>query len=143
MKIPVLEEKFEYKGFSCVILFMPLGFRCGYVALQKGHKYYGKEFDSIPISCHCGLTYGDYKLHTQEDKDVYWIGFDCGHCCDGFDLEKLDEYYPDSIENKIMREYHKSVNRDCEFRTLDYVKSECMDIVNQLLAESEEQCNTK
>ena len=27
---PVLECKFDYKGYPCVVLFMPLGYRCGY-----------------------------------------------------------------------------------------------------------------
>lgn len=79
---PIVEERFEYKGFPCVVLFQSLGFRTGYVGLPKGHKYYGKHYDLIPVDCHCGLTYGDYNLCGQVDKDTYWIGFDCGHCCD-------------------------------------------------------------
>ena len=113
---------------------------------NQAGKYYGKDYDEIPISCHCGLTYGDYRLNTQDDKNTYWIGFDCGHCCDGFDLEKLDEYYGNTEDNKanqIMRDYRETINKEHEFRTLDYVKSECMKIVDQLLSESEEQCNTK
>ena len=136
---PVLEARFEHKGYPCVVLFMPMGFRNGYVGLPKGHKYHGKDYDSIPVDCHCGLTYGDYGLHAQEDKDTYWIGFDCGHCCDGFDLEKLEEYYGNTEHNKanqIMRNYHEMINKEHQFRTLDYVKSECMKIVEQL--ESEE-----
>ncbi len=27
---PVLETKFEYKGYPCVVLFMPRAYRCGY-----------------------------------------------------------------------------------------------------------------
>lgn len=138
MSNPIVEERFEYKGFPCVVLFMPMGYRCGYAGLPKGHKYYGKEFDLIPVDCHCGLTYSDSSLHYQTDTDVWWIGFDCGHCCDGFDLEKLDEYYKDNIQNQIMRDYHKMINEEHEFRTFDYVKNECMKIVDQLLEESEE-----
>ena len=139
MASPIVEERFEYKGFPCVVLFMPMGFRNGYVGLPKGHKYYKKEYEEIPMSCHCGLTYGDISLYGQEDKDTYWIGFDCGHCCDGFDLEKLDEYYGKSKENEIMRDYHLMINEEHEFRTFEYVKNECMKIVDQLLEESEKQ----
>lgn len=139
MSKPVVEERFEYKGFPCVVIFMPLGFRNGYVGLPKNHKYYKKEYKEIPVSCHCGLTYGDTSLFGQEDKDIYWIGFDCGHCCDGFDLDKLDEYYGNRVENSIMRNYQKMINAEHEFRTVEYVKNECMGIVDQLLNESEKQ----
>ena len=138
MNTPVVEERFEYKGFPCVVLFMPMGFRNGYVGLPKGHKYYGKEFDFIPVDCHCGLTYSNNCLYHETDTDLWWIGFDCGHCCDGFDLEKLDEYFENSIKNQIMRDYHKMINEEHEFRTLEYVKKNCIGIVDQLLAESEE-----
>lgn len=138
MDRPVVEERFEYKGFPCVVLFMPMGFRNGYVGLPKGHKYYGKEFDFIPVGCHCGLTYSDNSLHHQTDTDIWWIGFDCGHCCDGFDLKKLDEYFGNRIENQIMRDYQKMINEEHEFRTVEYVKENCKGIVDQLLEESEE-----
>ena len=129
---PIVEERFEYKGFPCVVLFQSLGFRTGYVGLPKEHKYYGKDYNEIDISCHCGLTYGDYSLHGQDDKDTYWIGFDCGHCCDGFDLDKMKEYFGESIESKIMREYHEMINKEHKFRTLEYVKENCKGIVDQL-----------
>lgn len=31
---PVLETKFEYKGYQCVVLFMPGAYRCGYVGMN-------------------------------------------------------------------------------------------------------------
>lgn len=68
--MPIEEERFEYKGFPCVVLFQQMGFGTGYVGLPKGHKYYGKEYDSIPVDCHCGLTYSDNNLHHQTDTDV-------------------------------------------------------------------------
>ena len=138
MSRPIVEERFEYKGFPCVVLFQSLGFRTGYVGLPKGHKYYGTMYDFIPVDCHCGLTYGDYGLYGQDDKDTYWIGFDCGHCCDGFDIEKLDEYYGKSVENNTMRDYRLMINKEHEFRTLEYVKENCIQIVEQLLEEMEE-----
>ena len=92
MTTPKQEKQFEYKGFPCVILFMPMGYRCGYVGLPKENKYYGKSYDDIPIGSHCGLTYASRKLHAQNDTDKWWIGFDCGHCCDGYDVEKLKNF---------------------------------------------------
>ena len=139
MSKPVQEERFDYKGFPCVVLFMPMGYRCGYVGLPKSSKYYGKEYDLIPVDCHCGLTYSDNYLFGQSDKDTWWIGFDCGHCCDGFDIEKLKAYYREDkdvmAQSFFMHSYHMMINRDHNFRTTDYVKENCIGIVNQLLSE--------
>ena len=133
------EERFEYKGFPCVVLFQSMGFRCGYVGLSINNQYYGSDCDSIPIECHCGLTYADSLLFGQNDIDTWWIGFDCGHCCDGFDLEKIKEYFGDNPETmrtmSYMKSYHELVNQDHDFRTLKYCKEECKKIVDQILEE--------
>lgn len=142
MATPVQEERFEYKGFPCVVLFMPVGFRNGYVGLPQENKYYSKGYDFIPVNCHGGLTYASRELYGQEDKNTWWIGFDCGHCCDGFDIEAIKEHYKDDAlvlsQLEIMQGYYSMANSDTEFRTLDYVKEECKKIVDQLLEESEE-----
>ena len=36
---PIVEKRFEYKGYPCVILFMPMCYRCGYVGLKRGVAY--------------------------------------------------------------------------------------------------------
>ena len=136
---PIVEERFEYKGFPCVVLFQSLGFRTGYVGLPKGHKYYGKHYDSIPVDCHCGLTYGDYRLCGQDDKDTYWIGFDCGHCCDKNDYDKAIEYFSDnkSVLESLLRcrELNRIYDTGGEIRMLEYVKENCKGIVDQLTQE--------
>ena len=133
---PIVEERFEYKGFPCVVLFQSLGFRTGYVGLPKGHKYYGKHYDLISVDCHCGLTYGDYGLFGQDDKDTYWIGFDCGHYCDKNDYDKAIEYFSDNksvLESLLrLRELNRIYDTGGEIRTLEYVKENCKGIVDQL-----------
>lgn len=137
MSRPIQEERFEYKGYPCVVLFQPAGYRCGYVGLPKDNQYYEKDYNDIPVDCHGGLTYADRVLSYQDDKDVWWIGFDCGHACDGFDIDKLKEYYADNDEVmktiNYMHGYHMMVNKEHEFRTFDYVKEECKKIVDQLM----------
>ena len=138
MNVPVVEKRFEYKGFPCVVLFTELGFRNGYVGVPKGHRYYGAKYDCIPVSCHGGLTYSYDHLHHQTDVGVWWIGFDCGHFFDGFDLEKLEEYFPNNIENQVLFDYHRVMTETYGFRTLEYVEEQCKGIVDQLLRASEE-----
>ena len=136
-KMPIQEKRFEYYGFPCVILFMQMGYRCGYVGVPADHKYYGENYDDIPIDCHCGLTYSDDRLHGQEDKHTWWIGFDCGHACDGYDVEKMKEYFKENEEVmcqlKYMESYFKTMNEMSVIRTLEYCEEECKKIVEQLL----------
>lgn len=136
MITPKQEKRFEYKGFPCVVLFMPMGYRCGYVGLPKENKYYGKSYDDIPVDCHCGLTYASDRLHEQKDISIWWIGFDCGHCCDGYDVQKIKELYLDdeNIMKQVerMSDYFKifSENPVC---TLEYCEEECKKIVEQII----------
>lgn len=136
MMIPNQEKRFEYKGFPCVVLFMPMGYRCGYVGLPKENKYYGKSYDDIPVDCHCGLTYSSRKLHTQSDASTWWIGFDCGHCCDGYDVQKIKELYSDdeNIMKQVerMSDYFK-IFAGSPVRTLEYCEEECKKIVEQII----------
>ena len=146
MKEWYVETRFEYKGYPCVVIFQRMGHRCGYVGLPKGHKYYGlEEFMSEPlcdIECHWGLTYSRNYLVGQDDKDTWWIGFDCAHCTDLNDYETALKYFKD----KKSQEYIKnSQNLDNEVRTnvdmygydisiksLGYVMENCIEIVDQI-----------
>lgn len=140
---PIIEERFIHKGYPCVVLFQPMAFRTGYVGLPKTSKYYGENYNDIPVFCHCGLTYGRNYLFGQDDEKTWWIGFDCGHYNDGYDVERAKEYYKNdkevSEQLRRLRDLHDITNAYCSFRTLDYVKSNCMSIVNQIIElESEE-----
>ena len=137
MSIPVQEKRFEYKGYPCVVLFQTTGFRTGYVGLPKKSKYYKKDFDFIPVDCHCGLTYSAAGLYHQNDENVWWIGFDCGHACDGFDVEKVKKYFEDNKQvvelAKTLKSYWLKMNRFYPIRTLEYCEEQCRCIVDQIL----------
>jgi hypothetical protein len=79
---PVQETRFDYHGYPCVVLSMPMGYRCGYVGIPKGNKYYQKDYNKIPVNCHGGLTYSENELYFQPDSDMWWIGYDCNHYMD-------------------------------------------------------------
>ena len=138
---PKQESRFEYKGFPCVVLFMPMGFRCGYVGLPKENRYYKKKYDDIPVDCHCGLTYSKNHLFGQGDKDTWWIGFDCGHFCDGADKQTFEKYYMDELKSKAVDTERASVisaymmfelYSEYPVRTQEYAECECRKIVDQI-----------
>lgn len=57
---------------------------CCYVCLSKGHKYFGKHYDDIHISCHGGLTFSNECLDNiiPYTKGYWIIGWDYAHCGD-------------------------------------------------------------
>lgn len=56
---------------------METGWGNGYVKLPKGHPYWGKDYDDIPVEVHGGLTFG------EEDENGFWVvGFDTAHHSD-------------------------------------------------------------
>lgn len=134
---PIIEERFIYKGYPCVVLFQPMAFRTGYVGLPKTSRYYGKNFNDIPVACHGGLTYGRSYLFGQDDEDTWWIGFDCAHYGDGYDDKTANEYYKNDKETmeqlQKLKALHDISNDYFEFRTLNYVKQDCKFIVDQII----------
>ena len=82
-------HKGKYKGYLFCII--SLGTHpCAYVCLPKGHKYYQKSYDDIPIGCHYGLTFAsdDFHFNPVYQPDVWWIGWDYAHAGDymGYDI---------------------------------------------------------
>ena len=129
---PMQEKRFEYKGVPCVIFFQSMGFRTGYIGLPGEVNVYEDSFD-----CHCGITYIENHLYYQDDKNITWVGFDCGHDCDGYDIESMKKYFghdPGFMEMfGLMENYYKTVNELYEFRTLEYCEIECKRMVDQYL----------
>lgn len=129
---PKQEDRFEYKGYPCVVLFMPTGYRCGYVGIPKD-----TEIDVDSINCHGGITYKKTHLHCQEDTDRLWIGFDCAHIFDGYDVEKAKEVFAD--DEMILKHIAElegmdyfAIYAECPVRTLEYCQEWCRKIVDQV-----------
>ena len=129
-KFAVVEDKFYYKGHECICTFNRLGVRCGYVSVdtKKHHTEYN-------ISCHCGLSFGADKLSDEcSPSEEYYVGFDCGHICDGQDLQQAKEYgLIGNTEYKLMSAILSLGNSaKMPIRSLEYVKNQCKSIVDQL-----------
>ena len=124
----VVEKQFEYKGHDCICIFSIRGIRCGYVSVSDKEKPY----DDYDIDCHGGLTFDGELPDYYKPKADYYIGFDCGHLCDGIDYDQAVKY--DLIEQSEA-DYNKklfSYLDDRPVRDLDYVEANCRSIVDQL-----------
>ena len=99
-------KEFTYKGYRCEIKRIPVsGHLCGYVTV--GEQDYGELMD---IKGHGGLTFSETKDGQTR------IGFDCAHCTD------LTPYFYE----------HDMIIPGMIYRDMEYVKKECMKIVEQL-----------
>lgn len=104
------------------------GFWCGYVGVDSKHPYFEKKYDDCDVDCHCGLTFSGkcgnnehgicHKVSEGEDDNVWWLGFDCGHC---------DDMSPGYSKLPYMQSFMHGA-----YRTLDYVKLECASMARQL-----------
>lgn len=153
----ITESEFTHLGLSCKILFLDMGHRCGYVDVSntrlQGIEYstplsvaidplklpIGKRspmiifgFDghsrSLDILCdvHGGVTYSNYL----QDKNSWWIGFDCAHWDDNVDIATLERHFPEKVDSAL----RYRCNPTGEVRTLAYVEEECKSLAAQLVA---------
>lgn len=142
--------EFEHNGIKCKILrtvswdgfkgdYLFGGYLCGYICIQKDHSFYEKHYDDIDLECHGGLTFSGIA-----DDGSYWIGFDCAHSMDL--VPSTERFMQNSREHqeeiKKIKEQLKNSSHDFsyfferKYRNIEYVKSECINLVDQLLAVS-------
>jgi len=106
------------------------GALCGYVAVSKKHKWYGKCYDPLPVAVHGGLTFGDacaedkehgvcHIVGPDEDDDVFWFGFDCAHGQD----------FTPGFESRIG---HSFSFPGSTYKDIDYVKKQIRKLAKQL-----------
>lgn len=131
-KFGIVESHFEYKGHDCICIFTAGGFRNGYVSVDDN-----KDFSEYDIDCHCGLSFGASYLNSDfNPKDAMYIGFDCGHICDGNDYDTALKY--GLITEKHFNEFLEMQILLPTFlepvRSLEYVENQCRKIVDQLEA---------
>jgi hypothetical protein len=134
MKLWISERPWEHEpnieewvdadtGYKCTVMrHGTLGHLNGYVAIPKGHPFYGSSYDTLSevIDVHGGLTYSD------EDKEAgEWVfGFDCSHAGDFSPkmVATMLQYTDTSIDHHMRDTY----------RTFEWVKEEVVDLASQL-----------
>ena len=124
----VVEKQFNYKGHDCLCTFSIRGVRCGYVSVSDKEKPY----DDYDVDCHGSLTFDGALPDYCNPKADYYIGFDCGHYCDGADYDQAVKY---NVITQSAADYSKKLFNylnDYPVRDLDYVEANCRSIVDQL-----------
>lgn len=96
------------------------------------------------FQCHDGITFADGGENSNYPigSDLWWFGFDCGHCNDARELELAYKRFPKykasiAMQIELEKVYHIG---GLTVRTEDYVAAECKKLAEQLkdFEESEE-----
>ena len=100
-------------GVDCMIVRNPSMLHwCGYVGVKNPHPWHGMGYDDVSPNVHGGLTYADacrgHICHIgDDDKPVWWFGFDCAHSGDLIPavrippVESKDHYW---TQEQVMKE---------------------------------------
>jgi len=133
----IIEKTGNENGYDYVVKFFEDGHRCGYVRVPEGHKFYDKFYSDIDIDCHGGLTFSSYVTERNEFNGLtpgFWIGFDCAHYRDVPDIDMAKAVFGDNKFLKLKKELAIEFGTEDGFiRTSDYVETECLNIIRQLI----------
>jgi len=100
------------------------------VGVPKDHPYFEKDYTEVDVEVHGGLTYSKHcngarichKVEPNEDDNVWWFGFDCGH--------------PGDRMPAVTGEHYRSLGLEAlggeTYRTIGYVKSEIRKLAKQI-----------
>lgn len=98
------------------------------MALSDDHKSVQLDFY---FNVHGGITFTDNDHPIN--NGLWWLGFDCAHYNDGKDIEKTKEYFGDNERVKSRIEEWSLVEEYGTIRSLEYVKQECKNLVDQII----------
>jgi hypothetical protein len=137
-----------YKDYEHLITFTSLGHRCGYVAINKEHRFYNFELDMnsppepIEIEVHGGVTF--HGIHSIVEKILgkhcadEWIGFDAAHCWDGKDYELVKKLWPSGrvyesiIEIEKIDKRYSNIHSEEIVRDNSYMTKQCLNLIDQI-----------
>lgn len=82
------------------------GWGNGYVAVPKGHIFYGIDYEHLWFDVHGGVTWSE--IETIDGIDYYVLGFDTAHSGDSpknrpkeYVIEETERFYQQVISNKL------------------------------------------
>lgn len=99
---------------------------CAYVELPEGHKYYGLDYNDIPVDCHGSLTYSYIYVDGLFSGTGWWIGWDYAHSGDYTGLN-LCEHWKKWTTAEILEEVKQVIDQLLTMKTCD--PSECDDCI--------------
>jgi hypothetical protein len=127
-----LLSKGMYRCYEWEVVCNPLGFRCGYVRIPRGHLWHGKDYSEVNASVHGGLNFAEADSHCGKggDDNAWWLGFSCDHVLIDAPDPALPTYDKQEAEfmSRVMTwdDWPAQVIRDTPF-----VEAECKRLIDQ------------
>lgn len=120
-------DKGTHAGFMWEIVRNICGHRCGYVRVEPGHPWFGKDYDSIDADVHGGLTFSESGkvCATHDEAAEWWIGFDFAHAGDA-----PDPQLPSPHSKQTLR----LLSQNGVVPTHERVRAECLRLAEQAAA---------
>jgi hypothetical protein len=107
-----------------------MGALCGYVGVPPEHPFYMRTYGEIDLHAHGGLTFSDHchglichKPEPGEEKDIWWLGFDCSHYQD---LTPMLRLLMPRTRSPLADMFGET------YRSIDYVRLEVEGLANQV-----------
>jgi hypothetical protein len=113
-----------------------VGSRCGYVKVEAGHPWHGADY-GLDVDVHGGITFfeKDVPCEAAGPDTGYWVGFDCIHAGDLYDVDLMD----DPWSKAFYRDYNARQEATGEkygimrmsVKDTDFVRAECESLALQ------------
>ncbi len=107
-----------HAGHEWVVVHNGMGYRCGYVKVEPGHPWHGKDDSQLydegkAPEVHGGITFAqaDVPCDKGGPDNGWWLGFDCAHSMDAQDPSLPTEHYMRSCGGMIRDQ--KYVEEQC------------------------------
>lgn len=96
----IMDQSWTAHGLQCRTVRHPsLGHWCGYVGLPVDHPDHSKDYYSVDVDVHGGLTFARENAPNEKPDGNWWFGFDTAHVGDlvpGMRSHFKDETYKDA-----------------------------------------------
>lgn len=136
------EEKSDtYKNHKYIVRLLRTGHRCGYIMLnnpfvfRKIEKFYNENFYVSGIDVHGGITFVKYNATSHYLPGQKWIGFDCCHLEDLWDLKSAKKHFDLSKEELegMSNAGKKKLCPHAEIRSTSFVEENCKKVIESLI----------
>ena len=124
----------SHAGHEMVTVHNTMGYRYGYVKVEPGHPWHGKNYNDIEATVHGGLTFAEPDLECGNggEDNGWWVGFDCAHYGDAPDPE-LPSYEDPlrALSLNMLSAFFDCGGEGYQIRTQEYVEAQCRDLCEQ------------
>jgi DNA-directed RNA polymerase subunit L len=84
----------------------------------------------VLFNVHGGITFADSIENYPVESELWWFGYDCNHCGDAVDVDRIKNVKHRQVTIEINEKYPI---RDQIVRSLEYCIDECKSLADQIV----------